>query len=125
MLCRGRPQPRRREEFPKFYSERFLWIGHFRRLYPDFDRKRFHKMHTEMLCVLLTALQAIERDETIRETEYAALAEIPRKLEFINNLTDCVRESIGLYQAEDAVLVALFSALTGIIHELTRSKGSK
>lgn len=61
----------------------------------------------------------------MRETAYAALAEIPRKLEFINSLTHCHRRSIGIYQAGDSVLVALFGALTQIIDQLTRSKGSK
>lgn len=75
--------------------------------------------------VLLTASQAIERAETLRETAYAALAEIPRKLEFINSLTRCLRGNVGLYQAGDAVFVALFGALTQIIDELRKGKGSK
>ncbi|KAL1867905.1 hypothetical protein Daus18300_006180 [Diaporthe australafricana] len=69
-------------------------------------------------------LTAIERAETLREIAYAALAEIPRKLEFINSLTKCVRSSTGLYQAGDAVLVALFGALAQIIDELTKSKSN-
>lgn len=74
---------------------------------------------------LIDNFQAIERAETLRETAYAALAEIPRKLEFINSLSNCVRRSIGLYQAVDSVLVALFGVLAQIIDELTKGKSSE
>lgn len=60
----------------------------------------------------------------MQETAYAALAEIPRRLELVHNLSDCVRETIELYRAMDAVLVALFGALTKIIDHLENSKKS-
>lgn len=75
--------------------------------------------------VTVDSAQAIEREDKLREGIYDALAQIPRKLELIHSLTDCHRSSIEIYQAGDAVLLALFDTLERIINEMTKSKGSK
>lgn len=70
-------------------------------------------------------VQALERSEKLRTDIYESLADIPAKLEEVQDLAEVHYQSADLQRRADSVLVAIFVVLERIVNELTQNMTSK
>ncbi|KAG8161088.1 hypothetical protein KVR01_009352 [Diaporthe batatas] len=70
-------------------------------------------------------LAAAERVESLRESIYAALEQVPKKLRIVQALSDVNYRSENLYLAVDAVFVSLLKVLDRIVEELSKNMAKK